>query len=95
MTPRLPEVSLNTIGQLEAEIRLLGRTASGREATVRAILAGEMIQKLIRIQEEAEDLESLEDLHVLCRVMQTICACSTVSHCEEVTDVALIPKQCC
>lgn len=69
---RLPELSLSTITQVETAIRALGRTASGREATATAIIKGEMIQKLIRIQEEAEDLESIEDLHALCRVMQTI-----------------------
>lgn len=57
---------------MEHAIRSLGRTAIGRERTASAITAGGFVQKLIKIHEEAEDLESLDDLHALCRVMQTI-----------------------
>lgn len=72
MITRIPELSLATIEQVENTIRALGRTAVGRERTASAIIKGEFVQKLIKIQVEAEDLESLEDLHSLCRVMQTI-----------------------
>lgn len=70
---KLPEPSLGNIDQVELSIRSIGRTAAGRERTAITIIKGNYIQKLIKIQEEAEDLESLEDLHALCRVMQTIC----------------------
>lgn len=69
----LPEPSLGNIEEVEAAIRSLGRTAVGRERTASSIIKGSFVQKLIRIQEEAEDLESLSDLHALCRVMQSIC----------------------
>ena len=76
---RLPELTLSTIPQLEHAIRSLGRSAVGRERTASAIIKGEYIQKLIKIQIEAEDLESIDDLHALCRVMQTIRKSLTLS----------------
>ncbi|KAL8284157.1 hypothetical protein RQP46_004906 [Phenoliferia psychrophenolica] len=72
MSPRLPEPSLGNIELIEGAIRTLGRTAVGRERMASTILKGDYVKKLIRIHNEAEDLESLPDLHALCRVMQTI-----------------------
>lgn len=93
-TTRFPEVSLATIVQVETAIRALGRTASGREATAMAIVKGEVIQKLIRIQEEAEDLESLDDLHALCRVMQMIREFWTVSRLSHSRDLLSDRSRC-
>lgn len=70
---KLPDPTLGNIAQVEASIRSMARTAVGRERTASAIIKMQLVQKLIKVQEEAEDLESLEDLHALCRVMQTIC----------------------
>ena len=69
---KLPEPTLGNIEQVRKAIETLGRTAVGRERTASAIIKGGYVQKLIKIHEEAEDLESLADLHALCRVMQTI-----------------------
>lgn len=73
MSTKLPEPTLGNIELLETTIRALGRTAVGRERMAATILRGDYVKKLIRIHEEAEDLESLSDLHALCRVMQTVC----------------------
>lgn len=73
---KLPEPSLGNIELIEHTLRALGRTVIGREKTANAIFQNDYIRKLIRIHDEAEDLESLEDLHALCRVMQTIRALS-------------------
>lgn len=69
---KIPEPSLGNIADVEASIRVMVRTAVGRERTAMLIVQNQIVQKLIHVQEEAEDLESLEDLHALCRVMQTI-----------------------
>ncbi|ORY90176.1 component of IIS longevity pathway SMK-1-domain-containing protein [Leucosporidium creatinivorum] len=68
----LPTPTLGNISSLETAIRSMARTAVGRERTASTIIKNQIVQKLIKVQEEAEDLESLEDLHALCRVMQTI-----------------------
>ncbi|BGP36301.1 Platinum sensitivity protein [Rhodotorula kratochvilovae] len=68
----LPEPSLGNIPHLENAIRQMSRTAVGRERAASVIVRTGYIEKLCKVQEEAEDLESLEDLHALCRVMQSI-----------------------
>ncbi|GAA5950604.1 hypothetical protein JCM21900_002521 [Sporobolomyces salmonicolor] len=68
----LPTPTLGSIDQLESSIRAMSRTAVGRERTANQIIKSGFVEKLIEVHGEAEDLESLEDLHALCRVMQTI-----------------------
>ncbi|GAA6046560.1 hypothetical protein JCM3770_006209 [Rhodotorula araucariae] len=68
----LPEPSLGNIPHLENAIRQMSRTAVGRERAASVIVRTGFIDKLCKVQKEAEDLESLEDLHALCRVMQSI-----------------------
>lgn len=72
---RLPDPTLGNIAEVEQSIRNMARTAVGRERTASMIVKTQIVQKLIKVHEEAEDLESLEDLHALCRVMQMICEC--------------------
>ncbi|KAM0756516.1 DUF625-domain-containing protein [Meredithblackwellia eburnea MCA 4105] len=72
LTTKLPEPTLGNIELIETTIRSLGRTVVGREKMAATIIRGEYVRKLIRIQREAEEMESLRDLHALCRVMQTI-----------------------
>ncbi|GAA5915545.1 hypothetical protein JCM6882_005932 [Rhodosporidiobolus microsporus] len=68
----LPEPSLGNLATLEAAIRAVSRTTVGRERAANIIARSGFVEKLVKVHEEAEDLESLEDLHALCRVMQTI-----------------------
>ncbi|GAA5898668.1 hypothetical protein JCM5296_005955 [Sporobolomyces johnsonii] len=68
----LPTPTLGSIDLLESSIRAMSRTAVGRERTANQIVKSGFVEKLIEVHGEAEDLESLEDLHALCRVMQTI-----------------------
>ncbi|GAA6033750.1 hypothetical protein JCM8097_004413 [Rhodosporidiobolus ruineniae] len=68
----LPEPSLGNLATLEAAIRAVSRTTVGRERAANIIVRSGFVDKLVKVHEEAEDLESLEDLHALCRVMQTI-----------------------
>ena len=69
---QLPSPNLNNVSQLESTIRQMSRTAISRERLSLQIVKTGFIEKLIKVQQEAEDLESLSDLHSLCRVMQTI-----------------------
>jgi protein phosphatase-4 regulatory subunit 3 len=50
----------------------MSRSAVGRERAASVVLRTGVIEKLCQLQKDAEDLESLEDLHALCRVMQQI-----------------------
>ncbi|GAA5982206.1 hypothetical protein JCM11641_006225 [Rhodosporidiobolus odoratus] len=68
----LPEPTLGNLSTLEAALRAIGRTAVGRERAASMICRTGFVGKLIKVHEEAEDLESLEDLWAICRVMQTI-----------------------
>ncbi|GAA5999884.1 Psy2p [Rhodotorula paludigena] len=68
----LPEPTLGSIPHIEDAVRALSRTAVGRERAASVIVRTGYIEKLVKVQQEAEDLESLEDLHALCRVMQSI-----------------------
>ncbi|PRQ77168.1 Component of IIS longevity pathway SMK-1-domain containing protein [Rhodotorula toruloides] len=68
----LPEPSLGNIAKVENAIRQLSRTVVGRERAASVIVRTGYIEKLVKVQREAEDLESIEELHALCRVMQAI-----------------------
>ncbi len=72
LVARLPDPTLQNLEQVENAIRSMARTAAGRERTATNIVKTDFVQKLIAIHAEAEDLESLDDLHALCRVMQSI-----------------------
>nr|XP_019048585.1 hypothetical protein I302_02357 [Kwoniella bestiolae CBS 10118]OCF27515.1 hypothetical protein I302_02357 [Kwoniella bestiolae CBS 10118] len=69
--PRNVNISSNTSEQ-EMFIRMQAKSPIGRERAVEHILNEDYIKHLITVLEQAEDLESLEDLHALCSLMQTI-----------------------
>ncbi|KAJ8106222.1 hypothetical protein ONZ43_g7137 [Nemania bipapillata] len=68
----LPEVSLNNLADIEAQMRALIGTLGGREALTKYVVSENYIDKLIPIVTVAEDLESLLDLHRLCNIVKTI-----------------------
>jgi protein phosphatase-4 regulatory subunit 3 len=79
--------TLANIKDQEMWLRMQAKSAAGRERAVEHIIAEvsytvlavqkayrqDYIKQLIGVFEQAEDLESLEDLHALCALMQTIC----------------------
>ncbi|KAF9513249.1 hypothetical protein BS47DRAFT_980933 [Hydnum rufescens UP504] len=69
---RLPEPALGIIGDLEAAIKVIAKTLHGRERICEYILNEDYIKSLIDVMEQAEDLESLTDLHALYSIMHTI-----------------------
>ncbi|KAK6905071.1 hypothetical protein I203_105890 [Kwoniella mangroviensis CBS 8507] len=64
--------TLANIREQEMFIRMQAKSPIGRERAVEHILNEDYIKHLITVLEQAEDLESLEDLHALCSLMQTI-----------------------
>ncbi|KWU41917.1 DUF625-domain-containing protein, partial [Rhodotorula sp. JG-1b] len=68
----LPEPKLGSIPDFDNALRSMSRSAVGRERAASVVLRTGVIEKLCQLQKDAEDLESLEDLHALCRVMQQI-----------------------
>ena len=71
-TIQLPPAQLGTLGDLEANMRIMSSSANGRDALTKAIMSDRYINKLIPLVADAEDLESLQDLHRLCNIMKII-----------------------
>ncbi|KAK0637247.1 component of IIS longevity pathway SMK-1-domain-containing protein [Bombardia bombarda] len=69
---QLPPAELATLCELDANMRIMSSTASGRDALAKTIMSEDYISKLIPLVEMAEDLESLQDLHRLCNIMKSI-----------------------
>ena len=57
------------VEHIVSEVRILS-SESGKECL---LVLQNYIKQLTGVFEQAEDLESLEDLHALCSLMQTIC----------------------
>ncbi|KAF8165663.1 component of IIS longevity pathway SMK-1-domain-containing protein [Crassisporium funariophilum] len=68
----LPAPQLGIIGEIERAIKTLARTQVVKERICEYIQHEDYIKSLIEVMHTAEDLESLENLHALCSMMQTI-----------------------
>ncbi|TFK43836.1 component of IIS longevity pathway SMK-1-domain-containing protein [Crucibulum laeve] len=68
----LPTPQLGIIGEIERAIKTLARTQTLKERICEYIQQEDYIKSLIDVMNTAEDLESLENLHALCSIMQTI-----------------------
>ncbi|KAK4688245.1 protein phosphatase 4 regulatory subunit 3, partial [Tremellales sp. Uapishka_1] len=64
--------NLANIKEQETLLRMQVKSPAGRERAVEHIIGEDYIKHLITVLNQAEDLESLEDLHALCSLMQTI-----------------------
>lgn len=71
-TIQLAPPELGNLAELENQIRIMNSTGNGRDALTKAIMNDQYINKLIPLVDEAEDLESLADLHKLCNIMKMI-----------------------
>jgi protein phosphatase-4 regulatory subunit 3 len=58
--------------EVEAQIRALFNTQSGKDAISKFVLNEDYIRKLIPLVDQAEDLEDLASLHQLCTIMKTL-----------------------
>lgn len=63
---------LGNLEEVDQNIRAASLSQSGREALAKFLIREEYLLKLIRLVEEAEDLESLLDLHRLCNIMKAL-----------------------
>ncbi|KAI0447710.1 component of IIS longevity pathway SMK-1-domain-containing protein [Xylaria telfairii] len=68
----LPEVSMANLADIESQMRMMSSSVNGRDALTKYVVAENYIDKLIPIVSDAEDLESLADLHRLCNIMKII-----------------------
>ncbi|KAK9475733.1 component of IIS longevity pathway SMK-1-domain-containing protein [Lipomyces japonicus] len=66
------EPSLGNLADVERELIVASHSQYGRDSITRFIQETDYISKLIPLLEMAEDLESLQDLHALCRIMKLI-----------------------
>lgn len=72
-TISLPAAEIGNLPEIEASMRIMSQTASGRDALVKCLTPpGDYIARLLPLVEMAEDLESLPDLHRLCNIMKNI-----------------------
>lgn len=68
----LPQPQLGIIGEIEKAIKTLARTNAMKERICEYVQTEEYIKSMIDVYHQAEDLESLENLHALCSCMQAI-----------------------
>ncbi|CCM03359.1 uncharacterized protein FIBRA_05488 [Fibroporia radiculosa] len=68
----LPPPRLGIMGEIERAIKTLARTNAYKERICEYIQTEEYIKGMVEVMNQAEDLESLENLHALCSCMQAI-----------------------
>ncbi|KAI1795069.1 component of IIS longevity pathway SMK-1-domain-containing protein [Ganoderma leucocontextum] len=83
---RLPQPQMGIIGDIDTAIKALTRTAMVKERVCEYIQNEEYIKALIDVFHQAEDLESLADLHALFACMQTILLLNEHSLYEHILD---------
>ncbi|KAK9469286.1 component of IIS longevity pathway SMK-1-domain-containing protein [Lipomyces arxii] len=64
--------TLGSLAEIERSLTIASHTQYGRDASTKEIQDLDYIAKLIPLLSMAEDLESLADLHALCRIMKLI-----------------------
>ncbi|KAE8224253.1 hypothetical protein CF319_g2831 [Tilletia indica] len=69
----LPEPKLATIAQIELQLKeAASKGQSVRDRVAEWLLRENYIQKLLPVFQDAEELESLDSLHLLCTIIQSI-----------------------
>ncbi|KZW04010.1 DUF625-domain-containing protein [Exidia glandulosa HHB12029] len=69
---RLPQPSLGVIKEVEHAIKALARSSTAKGRVCEYIINKNYVKQMIDVFSQAEDLESIEDLHALCSCMQAI-----------------------
>lgn len=67
-----PVLTMANILEQEVMIRQSLRGLIGKEKIVHMVIGDDYVRQMISVFDQAEDLESLEDLHALCSMMQAI-----------------------
>lgn len=68
----LPPPSFDNIHHVQDSLKWQSRTPAGRERLANWIVKSDYVSSLIQLKSDAEDLESLDTLHALCIIMQTM-----------------------
>ncbi|EED12904.1 DUF625 domain protein, putative [Talaromyces stipitatus ATCC 10500] len=68
----LPPPTLGNLSEIEAAVRAASMSQVGRDALGKFVLNENYIDKLIPLVSDAEDMESLPDLHRLCNIMKSL-----------------------
>ncbi|EEA29002.1 Platinum sensitivity protein [Talaromyces marneffei ATCC 18224] len=68
----LPPPTLGNLPDIEAAVRAASLSQVGRDALGKFVLSENYIDKLIPLVSDAEDMESLPDLHRLCNIMKSL-----------------------
>lgn len=71
-TGHLPTPHIGVLGDIDKAIKILARTQPLKEKICEYIQNEEYIKQLVDVLHQAEEAESLENLHALCSLMQTI-----------------------
>ncbi|KAL1743124.1 component of IIS longevity pathway SMK-1-domain-containing protein [Schizophyllum fasciatum] len=71
-TGQLPSPTMGAIEEVERALKSLTRSPNVKERLCELFIQQDYIKQLISVMTDVEDLESLEHLHLLCSLMQTI-----------------------
>ncbi|KAJ3997780.1 component of IIS longevity pathway SMK-1-domain-containing protein [Lentinula boryana] len=71
-TGHLPNPHMGMIGEIDKAIKTLARTQPVKEKICEYIQNEDYIKQLIKVLHQAEESESITNLHALCSLMQTI-----------------------
>lgn len=72
INPTLPEPTLANLLEIEKQIRAVHRAGPIRVRVAENVVASDLVRKLVVLMRDAEDLQSIEDLHAVCLIMQAI-----------------------
>jgi len=86
----LPSPTLSNLHEIENHMRAANSTPGGRDALTKFILAEKFIPRLIPLVDEAEDLESVSDLHRLCSIMKMLILLNDTSIIEYVVTDSVV-----
>ncbi|KAG8840173.1 Platinum sensitivity protein, partial [Serendipita sp. 405] len=70
--PRIPTPTLDNLAEIDLQIRSVHRASPIRDRVVENVLSLDLIRKLVKLMSDAEDLQSVKDLHQICSLMQAI-----------------------
>ncbi|THV08201.1 DUF625-domain-containing protein [Dendrothele bispora CBS 962.96] len=85
-TGDLPSPSMGMIEEIDKAIKALSRHQPAKERICEYIQAEEYIKQLIEVMHAAEEVKSLQNLHALCSLMQTILMLNDHSIYESILD---------
>jgi protein phosphatase-4 regulatory subunit 3 len=80
----LPVVNIENLEEIESLIRNAMNTPQGRDSFMKHIEAEGWLAKLVPLVEEAEEHESLPDLHRLCNIFKSLILFNENKFIEEV-----------